>query len=418
MSCSGEKNMTTGKIQNLITALHETGLHIGKKDLSIRKQTYNAQLYFSIANTCLSNKMLLLYGGMGANKTTLLNILSSRFQNIPYNEAAESVITGHPEQTEEKIIGFMDPRQWTRDGEIEMLWTKWALSPWKTINELNRFPQGKQNLFIELIKKREITYAGITQHIGDCRYFATMNPDFKSTYPLDEALLDRISACAPAYQPTATDQIQLLARSDDIETLTDSLPSFSTKEFSELPGQIDKIELDFDTQVAIVALVKDFSLCIRAPNYDKTQLVQDARPRSGLCSIDQCHYNDNPQALCWQTDEGLSHRTVQDLRDYTKAFTYLTGEENTLEILRNIAPYVIWHRITPNESIYKKPPYYGADKLQFTKELVNKSINRTLNERRSLIKTFIEGTKGKDVTDNLNQHDDLLAKCDFAEYLK
>jgi MoxR-like ATPase len=405
------------KIQSLTTALYESGLDIGRGDLVIRGENYNSQLYFSIANACLSNKMLLLFGGMGANKTTLLNILSSRFQNIPYNEAAEAVITGHPEQTEEKIIGFMDPRQWTRDGDIEVLWTKWALSPWKTINEINRFPQGKQNIFIELIKKREVVYAGITHYVGDCRYFATMNPDFKSTYPLDEALLDRISACTPAYQPAATDQIQLLGRSDDIETLVDSLPSFTTEEFNELPRKIAAIELDFDTQVAIVALVKDFSLCIRAPNYDKTQLLQDARPRSGLCSIDQCHYHENPQVLCWQTDEGLSQRTIQDLRDYTKAFTYLTGEEHAIEVLRSIAPYIIWHRITPNESVYKKPPYYGANKLQFTKELVNKSINRTLNERRSLIKTFLEGLKGKNVTDTLNQHDDLLAKCDFAEYL-
>lgn len=405
-------------IHALITALEETGLHLGRKDLIIGEEAYNAQLYFAIANACLLNKMLLLYGGMGANKTTLINILASRLQNIPYTEATHTVITGHPEQSEEKILGFMDPRQWTREGDIEVLWTKWALSPWKTINEINRFPPGKQNIFIELIKKREVTYAGITHYVGDCRYFATMNPDFKSTYPLDEALLDRISACTPAYQPAATDQLQLLQRSDDLEPMVNSLPSLTTQELNKLPERINNVELDFDTQVALVALVKDFSLCIRAPSYDKTQLTQDTKPRSGLCSIDQCHYSDNPLAICWQTDEGLSQRTIQDLRDYTRAFTYLTDNPHPLEVLRNIAPYIIWHRITPNEAAYKKPPYYGANKLQFTTELVNKSINRTLNERRSLIKTFLEGLKGRDVTHILQQHDDLLAKCDLAEYLQ
>ncbi|CEG12828.1 hypothetical protein MSIBF_A2780002 [groundwater metagenome] len=32
--------------------------------------------------------------------------------------------------------------------------------------------------------------------------FATINPEFKSTYPLDEALLDRVSVCIPVYQPS------------------------------------------------------------------------------------------------------------------------------------------------------------------------------------------------------------------------
>jgi hypothetical protein len=57
---------------------------------------------------------------------------------------------------------------------------------------------GKQNLFLEILQKRKISYVGQICRPGD---FATMNPEFSATYPLDEALLDRISACVPAAQP-------------------------------------------------------------------------------------------------------------------------------------------------------------------------------------------------------------------------
>jgi len=76
-----------------------------------------------------------------------------------------------------------------------------ARSKWKLINEINRFPSGKQNLFLEILQKRKISYAGQVLVPGDTCYYATMNPEFSATYPLDEALLDRISACVPAAQP-------------------------------------------------------------------------------------------------------------------------------------------------------------------------------------------------------------------------
>ena len=74
----------------------------------------NAQLYFSLANACLRNRAVLLYGGMGANKTTLVNLLGAAFMGRSFSEIENIMVSGHPEQTEEKIVGFLDPRQWTR----------------------------------------------------------------------------------------------------------------------------------------------------------------------------------------------------------------------------------------------------------------------------------------------------------------
>jgi MoxR-like ATPase len=150
------------KIKSVIRSLQDLKLHLGRADLSIGKFRVNAQLFFCIANACMRNKAILLYGGMGANKTTLVNLLGASFTGQPYSDVENLMVNGHPEQTEEKMVGFIDPRQWIapEGADLKVLWTPWARSRWKVINEINRFPSGKQNLFLEILQKRKIGYAG------------------------------------------------------------------------------------------------------------------------------------------------------------------------------------------------------------------------------------------------------------------
>ncbi|MHC1630833.1 MAG: AAA family ATPase [Methanotrichaceae archaeon] len=415
------------KISSLVSALKELRLHVGRPDLKVGNSQVNAQLYFSLANACLRNRVVLLYGGMGANKTTLINLLGSSFTGLDFDEVENLMVTGHPEQTEEKIVGFIDPRQWSSqngDGDaIEVLWTPWSRSKWKVINEINRFPSGKQNLFLELLQKRKVSYAGKTLELGDTCYFATMNPDFSSTYPLDEALLDRISISVPAIQPDFLASLSLASRDKEIWELADSLPKFSSEEFDRLPDLVADLQLDSQVELVIVSLIRDFTLCERAPEYDMTQLSGDAKPSRGLCA--GCHYFNNPEICCWQVDEGLSDRVRQDLRSYTKAMSFLLGladSDSKIEVLRAVAPYVIWHRVTPNRSMLEKPPYYGARRLEYVKNLIETSINRTLNERGEMNMTFAQAVDGeisvqKAIRD-LSGYDDPLVRLDYIPALE
>jgi len=295
------------KIEALIASLEELRLHVGKKDLSVGSRNINSQLFFSLANACLRNRAVLLYGGMGANKTTLINLLGTSFLSLGLGDVENLMVTGHPEQTEEKMVGFLDPRQWTRPGStaVEVLWTLWARSRWKLINEINRFPSGKQNLFLEILQKRKISYAGQVLEPGDTCYFATMNPEFSATYPLDE---------------------------------------------------------------------------------------------------------------------GLSDRVRQDLRDFCRAMAFLLHQDGNLEVLKAVAPYVIWHRVTPIRSALDSPPYYGARKLAFVSGLVERSINRTLNERAEMNLVFSRAVDGEMALDlalrELSAYDDPIARLDFIPSLE
>ena len=394
---------------------------MGRKDLAIGRQKVNAQLYFSLANACLRGHAILLYGGMGANKTTLINLIGSSFLGLDLDRVEDLMVTGHPEQTEEKIVGFLDPRQWSGQeaGPVQVLWTSWARSKWKLINEINRFPSGKQNLFLEILQKRKISYAGQVLLPGDTCYFATMNPEFSATYPLDQALLDRISACVPAYQPDFLAGLLLSERERDVRDLAFMLPRFTESEFSSLPGLVAEKPLSSQVELAVLCLIRDFTLCERAPLFDKTQLSL-SKPSLGLCS--GCHYHNNPEAICWQADEGLSDRVRQDLRVFCRAFAYLLDREADIEVLRAIAPYIIWHRITPLTSILEKPPYFGSGKLALIAEMVEKSINRTLNERREMNLIYSRAVDGDldaaGAIEDLSSFDDPIARMDFIPALE
>jgi MoxR-like ATPase len=408
------------KITALIRSLEDLRLHVGRKDLSIGEENVNAQLYFPLANACLRGRAVLLYGGMGANKTTLVNLLGSSFLALDLDEVENLMVTGHPEQTEEKVIGFLDPRQWSREGsETSVLWTPWARSRWKLINEINRFPSGKQNLFLEILQKRKISYAGQIIEPGDTCYFATMNPEFSATYPMDEALLDRISVCVPAQQPDFLAGLALAERENSVRELARSLPRFTPQEFDALPGLVAGVRLSSRVELAILCLLRDFTLCERAPGYDKTQL-SGARPSLGLCP--GCHYYNNPEALCWQVDEGLSDRVRQDLRDFCRALAFLLNRDADVDVLRAVTPYVIWHRLTPVRSALERPPYYGARKLAFVSELVEKSINRTLNERSEMNLLFSQAVDGEidagKAVQELSAFDDPIARMDFIPALE
>jgi MoxR-like ATPase len=438
------------KIDDLVSALEELRLHVGPTDLQVGERKVNGQLYIPLANACLRNRAALLYGGMGANKTTLVNLLGSAFLDLSFDEVENRMITGHPEQTEEKIVGFIDPRQWSSsqatsprsskssisslssssfsaiDEEaeaIEVLWTPWARSRWKVINEINRFPSGKQNLFLELLQKRKVSYAGETLDLGDTCYFATMNPDFSATYPLDEALLDRISISVPATQPDFLASLALAEREKEVYELAESLPRLSSKEFDSLPGMVAEVSLDSQVELSIISLLRDFTLCERAPAFDKTQLSGGSKPSRGLCA--GCHYFNNPEVCCWQVDEGLSDRVRQDLRSYTRAFALLLGlggSGELIEVLRAVAPYVIWHRLSPNRTMLERPPYYGAGRLQYIKDLVEKSINRTLNERGEMNMIFARAVDGeispREAMEELSGYDDPIARLDYARALE
>ena len=102
-------------------------------------------------------------------------------------------------------MGFLDPRQWSRPDSalLQVLWTPWSRSRWKLINEINRFPSGKQNMFLEILQKKKVSYGGQVMDAGDTCYFATMNPDFSPPIPWTRPCSTASPFACPHRSPTS-----------------------------------------------------------------------------------------------------------------------------------------------------------------------------------------------------------------------
>ena len=69
--------------------------------------------------------------------------------------------------------------------------------------------------------------------------------------------------------------------------LAEELPRFSPRSLRPFPAMVAGTELTAQVELAILCLLRDFTLCERAPGYDKTQLC-GPKPSKGLCTA--CHY--------------------------------------------------------------------------------------------------------------------------------
>jgi MoxR-like ATPase len=95
-------------------------------------------LTLSVLNSIVPNSAMLLVGGHGGGKTSLVKYLARMFTGISLSEAEECIIRGHPELTEEKIIATLNIKKLMKDGEEEVIWRVFSKSFWKIIDEVNR----------------------------------------------------------------------------------------------------------------------------------------------------------------------------------------------------------------------------------------------------------------------------------------
>jgi MoxR-like ATPase len=82
------------------------------------------------------------------------------------------------------------------------------------VDEVNRMPPRTQAALLECMEERQVTIDGTRHQLSPAfTVFATQNPvEFEGTYPLPEAQLDRFLIEIRAQYPTASDEVQLLAR--------------------------------------------------------------------------------------------------------------------------------------------------------------------------------------------------------------
>ncbi|MFW9910287.1 MAG: AAA family ATPase [Candidatus Thorarchaeota archaeon] len=419
------------RIWSVITTIESRGLFVHSEELPIRyKSAARSSSRVSttrlplIAGACVLNSLvprsaMLLVGGHGGGKTTLIKLLGRMLTGKSLDEIDDGMLRGHPQLTEEKMVATLRPGPLMKDGVEVVVWRRFVTNFWKIIDEVNRLTPHAQNILLSMLAEGELKYYDEVKHCDDYCLYATMNPTDSGTFDLAAPFLDRFGLAVPITMPTIDDLEIILASRDERLFGYDELwqvPAItSEQDLLTLWNLADKISVSPEASVFMRSLIREFGGCIRA---DKSQ-SHTLTVESGLC--DGCHFN-TAKSVCNKVIIPLSVRAAKDLNRYCKAASWLVGSNEVgIEIVKSLAPLVFWHRTRYVPEYIEKSPFFG-NSFEFTKHLVELASTR-FTQREPAIKLMAQlksGDSDKTVLEELSEmaKSDLLVRLDYIQLAK
>ncbi|MHA2398354.1 MAG: AAA family ATPase [Promethearchaeota archaeon] len=424
----GEEEILRKKVWKIINLIQANQLFVHHKELAIkylveeRKKIQSRNLpeilSLSVLNALVPNSAMLLIGGHGGGKTSVVKLLGRMFTAATLNEIENAIIRGHPQLTEEKLIGTLKLGKLMKDGEEEVVWRQFVTSFWKIIDEVNRLTPYAQDILLSLLAEGTVKYYDTITTINKFCLYATINPNDVGTFELSQPFLDRFGISVPISMPASHDLQIILSGKDEKYSGYDELiqvPKILTiDDLMEIWYYVNKIPISPQAQNFIHAIVREFTLCARL---DKGN-TDDLKPSTGLCS--GCHFN-TAQSVCNKNDTILSVRVAKDLLRYSKALAWLLGIKNIdINIVNTIAPYVVSHRVAYVKRELDKAPYFG-NKYDFSNNIL-KMIQKRFKTREKCYEIqsrFRDGNpKENDLTElKKYEKNDLIVKFDLIPFV-
>ncbi len=370
-------------------------------------------------NSLVPRSAMLLVGGHGGGKTTLIKLLGRMLTGRSLDEVDGGVLRGHPQLTEEKMVATLRPGPLMKEGVEVVVWRQFVTNFWKIIDEVNRLTPHAQNILLSMLAEGELKYYDEVMHCDDYCLYATMNPTDSGTFDLAPPFLDRFGLAVPITMPTIDDLELILSSRDDRLFGYDEMwqvPAITSEEdLLTIWNLADKIPVANEASEFMRSLVREFGACVRA---DKSQ-SHSLTVETGLC--DGCHYN-TAKSVCNKVIIPLSVRAVKDLNRYCKAAAWLVGApEVGIELVKSLAPLVFWHRTRFVSDGIEKSPYFG-NSFEYTKHLVELASSRFAQREPAirLMDKLKQGDGDKTVVEELTEmgKSDLLVRLDYIKFAK
>lgn len=308
--------------------------------------------------TFATRRRALLVGGPGKGKTATA-ILMGILAGYTHDDVRRSVQHGHPQLTIADLLGTPLPSAMMEAKaleEVKVSWRRWLTMRVKIVDEYNRIPTKTQSALLSLMAEG---YAEMFDQIVEARdaaWFLTANDDVGGgTFQVIEALKDRIDLTIKAMPFNSRFLGQLLARVEQGIDPNEVVPAdivFTPEELDELRKEIRAVPIPAPVLRRLEFFVGQLEFCQRASvkfeykNKDTLRLA--GIPLAQVCN-EQCPL-DKTKHLCAQTQQGLSVRSFQTILDLAKAIAYLRGGANevTIQDLRQVIPFALHEKITPN----------------------------------------------------------------------
>ncbi|MCF8025702.1 MAG: AAA family ATPase [Desulfobacteraceae bacterium] len=357
------------KISEDIYRFARQNLYLNRSDLTVKGRRFNAALLWSLL-TALGRGKALLVGEPGMGKTTAAEYVSVLVHGIPLGTVWQAEVEGHPEQTEEKIVGRPNLGK-LNQGEEAVVWSFFAQLPVKIVDEINRLPETKQSLILNGMDRGKWTYLNEGLLNSDFCFFATANYADPGTNSIIAPLLDRFDIVIESKHPganlahligmngaaarmlrhpelesewqrllssgpespeSAAPANELRERLGEILRARLGIETPTPQELMSFPEQTAGIEFDLDANAYFRLLLSELSFC-----------YPFGQKRSSEPCLEGCHFSGY---MCHAVKNCISNRFVISVRHYAQMLAWFLGDSTVdLEHLRCTIPYVLAHRL-------------------------------------------------------------------------
>jgi MoxR-like ATPase len=359
-------------IREMYTFISER-LYFNRPDMSVQGESANAALLLSLLTALIGGKALII-GEPGLGKTTAAEYICSLLYCLPLGVLWSGGVSGHPEQTEEKIVGRPNLGK-LNQGEEVVVWSTFARLPVKIVDEINRLPETKQSLILDGLERGKWEYLNQALINDEFCLFATANYQDQGTNTLVPPLLDRFDIVVESKHPganiasvigqsAARDTLLRHAESENAllealhatrtaPTLDDLAPlqqhfarvvhercgvvMLSRSERQTVRQEIASLEMTLEANALLRMALAELSFCCKY-----------GQKRSNDVCDEGCHYTGY---LCYEVRNCASNRLPASVCRYAQALAWWCGSARVeVEHVRTILPYALAHRAQWRES--------------------------------------------------------------------
>jgi len=387
-------------------------LYFNRPDVEIKGESYNSAILLSLLTGLTKGKELII-GEPGLGKTTSAEFICSLVYQFPLGVIWGSEVSGHPEQTEEKIIGRPDLGKLNR-GEEDVVWTNFSQMPVKIVDEINRLPETKQSMILDGVDRGNWEY--LNEMIINDEYclFATANYQDGGTNTLIAPLVDRFDVIVESRYPGANlsfligksrgkehilrhpkyekdlyrvlkSKIAYEKKIPKLEEICNAFGEYVHETLEVKPlrredrdrirTEMGSLDLDIDASAFTRMLLAELSFCER---YGQKRIVENCE--------EGCHYTGY---LCRQIKNCASNRLPTSIKLFSQGLAWLLGDsEIDIEHVKAVMPFTLSHRVQWKDEVLSQKERAKRDdpfQIFLAKEAV-KTVSQRYREQSDHVK--------------------------------
>ena len=347
----------------------------------------SSSLLFPTITCLLNHGTCLSTGAVGIGKTTGAEFAGHFFTGTPLHDILEGTVQGHPQQTQESMVAYLDLGLLTKNGKRVAIPQKFMTAGVHMLDEIRRLDPSTLAILLRLIDTGKTTYQGQLIVMKPGPVFATANYDDEGSAQLLPPAADRFDVAVMVTSPSSVDVSRILSRRDE------KLNGGSLDELLSLPAAY---ALSDDDRLAIRHEISSVHVPQDVENY-----LDYVRAMMRFCEVASASPERMTKGNAWQvapdeaasehyltvssssavashrlTRNELSVRTHKALDRYAKALAWFQGKDSVSQNdVSTVWPFVTWHRLHPSKHALQTPgTLYANDRIGFATAVFSRCV--------------------------------------------